>query len=106
MRQHVETLYAEIIRYYHEMLRFDEEGRAMRISTSFIKPFSLRFADIAERVSARSRETSELAAVLSQQQQQETQALLQQTHSVLPEVRKELAGECTTHCREVQCLNI
>lgn len=95
MQNHVEVLYADIVRYYHAMLQFYEEGRAKRIWKLFIQPFTLRFGDIAERVRVQSQAIVELAAALSQERQQETEALIRQTQNTLMEVRKELA--CKFH---------
>jgi hypothetical protein len=91
MQYCVEMLYADIIRYFHAMLRFYEEGRAKRIWKSFVQPFSLRFGDIAERVNMQSRVISGLAAALSQERQQKSEALLRQTHDVLLDMRRDLA---------------
>jgi hypothetical protein len=93
MQYCVQMLYADIIRYFHAMFRFYEEGRAKRIWKSFVQPFSLRFDDIAERVDMQSRVISGLAAALSQERQQKSEALIRQTHDVLLDMRRDLAGK-------------
>jgi hypothetical protein len=102
MQSHVTALYADLVQYYHAMLKFYEEGRVKRMWNSFIRPFSLRFGEIAEKVNIRSRVISDLAAalsqqrqeeiaILSQQRQEETKALLRQLCNAIPALQKDLA---------------
>lgn len=94
MQQFVEMLYAEIVRFYHATLKFYEEGRAMRIWKSFIKPFSLRFAGITESIDVLSRMISELAAAHAQQRQQEGIAVLtRQMQNLLVVMERRFEGE-------------
>jgi hypothetical protein len=91
MQSHVTALYADLVQYYHAMLKFYEEGRMKRMWKSFIQPFSLRFGEIAESVNLRSRLISDLAAALSQQRQEETEALLRKLCNAIPALQKDLA---------------
>jgi hypothetical protein len=94
MQHLVEMLYADIVRFYHAMLQFYEEGRAIRIWKSFVKPFSLRFAGIVESIDLQSRMISELAAAYSQQRQQEDiSKLTQQMQNVLQLIERKFEGE-------------
>jgi hypothetical protein len=92
MQSHVTALYADLVQYYHAMLKFYEEGRMKRMWKSFIQPFSLRFGEIAERVNVRSRVISDLAATLSQQRQEEQDALIRKLCDAMPALQRDLAG--------------
>jgi hypothetical protein len=91
MQSHVTALYTDLVQYYHAMLKFYEEGRMKRMWKSFIQPFSLRFGEIAESVNVRSRLISDLAAALSQQRQEETEALIRKLCNAIPALQKDLA---------------
>jgi hypothetical protein len=91
LQSHVTALYTDLVQYYHAMLKFYEEGRMKRMWKLFIQPFSLRFGEIAD-----------LAAALSQQRQEETEALLRKLCNAIPALQKDLACKSlVTWCRHV-----
>jgi hypothetical protein len=99
MQSHVTALYADLVQYYHAMLKFYEEGRVKRMWNSFIQPFSLRFGEIAEKVNVRSRVISDLAAALSQQRQEEIASLSQQRQEETIAMIRQL-------CKDVACKSL
>ena len=68
MRRNVEELYSLLIKFYHRTLRWYSAGPLKHLVQSFIKPYSLEFADILAQMNTRARSIDSLAVAMGHQE--------------------------------------
>jgi hypothetical protein len=78
MKQKMEDLYAQLIRFYHRALKWYEASRAKHAVVAFLHPYKLRFEDILQEIHERARSIDKLAVTMARGEMRSIYRLVKQ----------------------------